>query len=237
MSKSDEILPALNGANGLLPHAPIRRSERVSPDTVTRTGIVKRAFDVIGSLILLALALPVFLLIALILLFLGGSVFYGHQRIGAGGAPFKCLKFRTMVRNGDQVLAATLASDPVARAEWEAKRKLVNDPRVTRVGRVLRKTSLDELPQLINVLRGDMSLVGPRPIVREEENKYGENLIYYLAVRPGITGLWQVSGRSNTSFEQRVALDRFYVERWSLRDDFLILLRTVAVLLARDGAF
>jgi exopolysaccharide production protein ExoY len=237
MSKSDEIVPALNGATGLLPNAPIRRSERVSPDIVTRTGIVKRAFDVIGSLILLALALPVILLIALILLFLGGPVFYGHQRIGAGGAPFKCLKFRTMVRNGDQVLAATLASDPVARAEWEAKRKLVNDPRVTRVGRVLRKTSLDELPQLINVLRGDMSLVGPRPIVREEENKYGENLIYYLAVRPGITGLWQVSGRSNTSFEQRVALDRFYVERWSLRDDFFILLRTVAVLLARDGAF
>jgi exopolysaccharide production protein ExoY len=142
-----------------------------------------------------------------------------------------------MVRNGDQVLAATLAEDLVARAEWEVKRKLVNDPRVTRVGRVLRKTSLDELPQLINVLRGDMSLVGPRPIVREEATKYGNDLVYYVAVRPGITGLWQVSGRSNTSFEQRVALDRSYVERWSLRDDFRILLRTIPALLARDGAY
>lgn len=237
MNESDQILPALSGATGLLPSAPIRRSDPVSLVMATQTSIVKRVFDITTSLVILVLAAPAFLLICFILFCFGGTVFYSHQRIGAGGEPFMCLKFRTMVRNGDQVLAATLASDPVARAEWEAKRKLINDPRVTWIGRLLRKTSLDELPQLINVLRGDMSLVGPRPIVREEESKYGDDLVYYMAVRPGITGLWQVSGRSNTSFDRRVALDRSYVEQWSLRDDFLILLRTIPALLARDGAY
>jgi exopolysaccharide production protein ExoY len=237
MNDGDQTLPTLSGASAMVQSATVRRIDPMSLEMVIRPSIVKRIFDIIVSLALLVLALPMFSLISVLLLCFGGTVFYGHQRIGAGGKQFKCLKFRTMVQNGDQVLAATLAKDPVARIEWETKRKLVNDPRVTRIGRVLRKTSLDELPQLINVLRGDMSLVGPRPIVREEQTKYGDDLAYYLAVRPGITGLWQVSGRSNTTFEHRVALDRSYVERWSLRDDFMILLRTIPALLAGDGAF
>ncbi len=237
MNQSDQILPVLRGVSSLTPNAPARRDNFMPMDITSAASIQKRLFDIVASLILLILTLPIFSIITFVLLLCNRTVFYSHQRIGAGGAPFNCLKFRTMVRNGDEVLAATLAKDPAARAEWEAKRKLANDPRVTRVGRVLRKTSLDELPQLINVLRGDMSLVGPRPIVRAEKAKYGDDLVYYLAVRPGITGLWQVSGRSNTSFERRVALDRAYVERWSLRRDFLILLRTIPALLARDGAF
>jgi len=167
----------------------------------------------------------------------GGPVFFAHRRVGRDGAEFGCLKFRSMGADSQQRLAALLAADPAARAEWEATRKLRRDPRVTRFGRFLRGASLDELPQLLNVLRGEMSLVGPRPVQRAElERFYGAAAAYYMAVRPGITGLWQVSGRSETSYAQRVALDVAYVARGSLWQDIRILLRTPFAVLSRRGA-
>jgi Undecaprenyl-phosphate galactose phosphotransferase WbaP len=197
----------------------------------------KRALDVAGALTLLALLSPVFLVLALLVRRDGGPAFYAHRRVGRGGVTFGCLKFRSMVVDSQARLEALLASDPAARAEWEGTRKLRRDPRITRVGRFLRATSLDELPQLINVLRGEMSLVGPRPVVQAElERYYGAAAAYYISVRPGITGLWQVSGRSETSYAQRVALDVAYVARGSLWEDIRILLRTPVAVLSRKGA-
>jgi len=200
--------------------------------------MAKRAFDVLGSAsLLLALFVPL-CLIALLVRRDGGPVLFAHRRIGRGGKPFACLKFRTMVVDAEQRLAALLESDPAARAEWEANRKLREDPRVTWIGRLLRASSLDELPQLINVLKGDMSLVGPRPVMDSElATYYGAAAPHYMAVRPGITGLWQVSGRSDTSYPRRVALDVAYVRNPSLREDLRILLRTPAAVLLRRGAY
>jgi lipopolysaccharide/colanic/teichoic acid biosynthesis glycosyltransferase len=199
---------------------------------------LKRAMDILGAGTLLLLALPFFLVVALAVKLDGGPAFYGHPRVGRGGKLFACLKFRSMVVDSDRALAALLDSDPAARAEWEATRKLKHDPRVTWIGRLLRASSLDELPQLINVLRGEMSLVGPRPVVqRELAQHYGLAAEHYLSVRPGITGLWQVSGRSDTSYDQRVALDVAYATRPSLLTDLRILLRTPAVVLLRRGAY
>nr|WP_281060668.1 sugar transferase [Mesorhizobium sp. M1A.F.Ca.IN.022.06.1.1] len=165
-----------------------------------------------------------------------GPIFYGHKRIGRGGRIFACLKFRTMVQDGEKVLAAHLAANPDAAAEWAATRKLKDDPRVTRVGAVLRKLSLDELPQIINILQGDMSLVGPRPVVRDELEIYGSAAVYYLKSRPGLTGLWQVSGRNDVSYDTRVAFDRHYVENWSMVEDIRIIVKTVpAVWMARGS--
>jgi lipopolysaccharide/colanic/teichoic acid biosynthesis glycosyltransferase len=166
----------------------------------------------------------------------GAPVLFGHYRVGCKGRLFRCLKFRTMYRESEQMLAELLARDPAARAQWERDQKLVDDPRVTPIGRFLRRTSLDELPQLINVLRGEMRLVGPRPVTVGELTRYGRVRWQYLSVTPGITGLWQVSGRNNTSYEERVALDARYVAQRSLALDLRILLRTVAVVLRRDGA-
>ena len=204
---------------------------------VTRRGL-KRCFDILGSLALLVLLAPVFAAIALLSRGDGGTAFYSHRRVGRGGASFGCLKFRSMAMASDRLLAEHLASDPHAAAEWAKRRKLAHDPRVTRIGAVLRRTSLDELPQLINVLRGEMSLVGPRPVVAEElRTHYGRaGAAAYLAVTPGMTGLWQVSGRSGTSYAERVALDMRYASGLSLRRDVAILLRTVPAVLARRGA-
>ena len=166
----------------------------------------------------------------------GAPVLFAHWRVGQNGHLFRCLKFRTMVRNADLALADLLLRDHQARAEWARDHKLRDDPRIMRIGRFMRRTSLDELPQLINVLRGEMNLVGPRPVVVQEVPRYGEHTCHYLSVKPGITGLWQVSGRNNLSYEQRVALDARYVETRSLRGDAAILLRTVSVLVTRDGA-
>jgi exopolysaccharide production protein ExoY len=165
-------------------------------------------------------------------------VLYRHTRIGLNARPFHCLKFRTMAEGADQLLARHLADNPQAAAEWAAQRKLANDPRITRLGNLLRKTSLDELPQLLNVLRGQMSLVGPRPVVHDElEEHYGaDGRTAYAAARPGITGLWQISGRSGTTYKERVTLDIAYVHTWSLLLDIKILLRTVPAVLARRGA-
>jgi exopolysaccharide production protein ExoY len=167
----------------------------------------------------------------------GGRVLYGHARIGRNGTVFRCWKFRTMVENGDDVLAAHLAANPQEREEWEATRKLHNDPRVTRAGAVLRKLSLDELPQIFNILVGEMSFVGPRPVVHDELELYGSAASYYLQTRPGLTGLWQVSGRNDVSYRARVDFDRHYVENWSFSADLKILIRTVPAVISSRGSY
>jgi exopolysaccharide production protein ExoY len=200
-------------------------------------GTPKRIFDIVAASLIILIFAPLFVLIALaIKLFDGGDIFYGHRRIGHNGKPFFCFKFRTMVPDSDQRLAAYLKSDPVARAEWAANRKLRRDERVTGIGFVLRRLSLDELPQLLNVIRGEMSLVGPRPIVREEIQLYGEYSQYYLRSRPGITGAWQASGRSDISYDQRVRIDQQYVEHWTFSRDLMIILKTVPVVLSTRGS-
>lgn len=198
----------------------------------------KRAIDLSLSAAMLLILLPVFLLIMAAIAADGGPVFFSHQRVGRGGRTFGCLKFRSMRPDAEELLAGLLARDPAARAEWEAARKLRRDPRVTTVGRVLRANSLDELPQLINVLRGDMSLVGPRPVVQDElEQHYAAAAHDYLSVRPGVTGPWQVRGRSDTVYRERVALDSAYARNPSLRKDLALLARTVVAVLRRRGAY
>jgi Undecaprenyl-phosphate galactose phosphotransferase WbaP len=199
---------------------------------------IARILDI--SLILLAapyLLLAFIILAILIKLDSPGPVFYRQIRIGQFGRKFPVFKFRTMVQNADKVLQDYLDKFPELRAEWLATHKLKQDPRVTRLGALLRKTSLDELPQLLNIIIGDMSLVGPRPIVDAEVEKYGKCFDLYIQVRPGLTGLWQVSGRNNTTYERRVELDEYYVRNRSLKLDLQILLKTVLVVLKRDGAY
>jgi len=201
-------------------------------------GAFKRGFDIVGAAAGILLLSPLFLMLALLVKFSdGGRVFYGHSRIGRNGRVFQCLKFRTMVENGDQVLAAHFARNPQSREEWLATRKLQDDPRVTRVGAVLRKLSLDELPQMFNILRGDMSIVGPRPVVKDELEFYGPAADYYLKSRPGLTGLWQVSGRNDVSYHARVAFDRYYVENWSFIFDLKIIVKTVPAVFSSRGSY
>lgn len=199
---------------------------------------LKRSVDLL-LLLLGALAyVPLMLLITvLIKLDSKGPAIYSQQRIGRGGQVFKAYKFRTMVQNADQMLERYLDSNPQYRQEWEQDQKLRNDPRVTRVGRWLRKTSLDELPQVWNVLVGQMSLVGPRPIVQSEVERYGENFAVYTQVLPGVTGLWQVSGRNDTGYAQRVLLDVYYVRNWSPWLDLYLLARTVWAVFRARGAY
>jgi exopolysaccharide production protein ExoY len=190
-------------------------------------GIPKRLTDIAVAVTGLLLAAPLMLIVALLIKLTDrGPIFFAHTRIGFNGEPFRCYKFRTMVADGDAVLEAHLAGDPAARAEWQETQKLRDDPRVGFLGRMLRKSSLDELPQLFNILRGDMSCVGPRPIIRAELERYGSAADYYLGTRPGLTGLWQVTGRSSTGYDHRVMLDTQYVRGWSLWADFVILCRT-----------
>lgn len=199
--------------------------------------IVKRAVDFFGSFAIMLLLSPILLYLYYTVRKDGGNAIYGHPRIGRDGKAFKCLKFRTMVVNSQEVLDELLKNDPEARAEWEKDFKLKNDPRITKVGKFLRKTSLDELPQLWNVLKGEMSLVGPRPIVTDELERYQENVDYYLMAKPGMTGLWQVSGRNDVDYDTRVYFDSWYVKNWSLWNDIAILFKTVNVVLKRDGAY
>ncbi len=196
----------------------------------------KVAFDVVAASAALVVLAPVLLIIAAIVGLDGGPVFYAHKRIGARGRVFRCLKFRSMVTDSEAALQALFARDPAAAEEWARTQKLRLDPRVTWIGRILRKTSLDELPQLFNVLRLEMSLVGPRPIVSLEIPKYAEDIAYYYETRPGITGLWQVSGRSNTTYAQRVQLDSHYVKNWSIWQDFSIIARTIPAVISGRGA-
>lgn len=208
-------------------------------DSAAMQDALKRGLDVLLATAIIVALLPLLLVIAgLIWRRDGAPVVYRHTRIGRGGRAFACLKFRTMVRDSDAALAKLLAASPDAREEWETHHKLRNDPRILgRVGHLLRRTSLDELPQLWNVLQGDMSLVGPRPVTHDELFHYGDVVDRYFAARPGLTGPWQVSGRSDTSFSTRVALDVHYVENMSLRRDLWILVQTVFAVLAGKGAY
>ena len=197
--------------------------------------ISKRVLDVIVSIALIPLVLPI---IAVLWVFVrrdGGPGFFGHERVGKGGTTFTCWKLRTMRPDAAEALVRHLAEDPVAKAEWDLNRKLEKDPRVTRIGLFLRQTSLDELPQILNVLKGEMSLVGPRPVPREELEKYADRAWIYLAQRPGITGLWQVFGRTNTTYQQRVDLDAKYYQTSSLGLDISLIARTVVAVLHRTG--
>ncbi len=201
-------------------------------------GFAKRGFDITAAAIALIALGPIFMLIMALVKFSdGGTIFYGHRRVGHNGRYFHCLKFRTMVPNGDEVLRDYLQNNPQAAEEWTSTRKLRNDPRVTAVGQVLRKVSLDELPQLINILRGDMSVVGPRPVVDEELGLYDCNAVYYLQTRPGLTGLWQISGRNDVSYESRIAFDTHYVQNWSLIRDLLIIAKTIPAVCFSRGSY
>ena len=203
-------------------------------ELATSQAIVKRAFDISASILAIFLLAPVWLAIILILALQKGPVLFVQDRIGMGGQIFRCYKFRTMIVGADAMLARVLACDSDKRAEWNAHCKLARDPRITAFGKVLRMTSLDELPQLLNVLKGDMSFVGPRPIVRRELNKYRGFYIYYLSVRPGLTGLWQVNGRNSTTYHRRVALDVAYVNKFSLALDAKIIALTLPALFRTD---
>jgi lipopolysaccharide/colanic/teichoic acid biosynthesis glycosyltransferase len=209
-----------------------------SPLELWRYRYLKRSVDLLG-LVLLVPFLPIlFLIIAFAVWATSkGPIFFGHSRLRAGGATFTMWKFRTMYTDSHEALERYLASHPGARAEWQQKHKLREDPRITSVGRFLRKTSLDELPQFWNVFRGTMSLVGPRPITSAEVSKYGEHYDHYRGLQPGITGLWQVSGRSKLNYAERVLLDVRYAQEWSLRKDLLILVKTLKVILHLDGAY
>nr|WP_283804854.1 sugar transferase [Variibacter gotjawalensis] len=201
-------------------------------------GGLKRAFDIVFAGSALILLSPMILMVALLVRMSDrGPIFFSHQRVGYQYRPFGCIKFRTMVVDSQAVLANYLANNPEAQREWEVSRKLTHDPRVTPLGNILRLTSLDELPQLWNILRGDMSIVGPRPVVQDELRKYGVNAQFYAETRPGLTGAWQVSGRSDTQYETRVALDRAYVETWSMRKDVVIILRTIPAVIFSRGAY
>ncbi|CAG2364569.1 MULTISPECIES: sugar transferase [Burkholderia] len=219
-------------------HADRRGQFEIGHRTVGRVKrTVKRSFDLVGASVLLVVLAPALLGIAWAVRRDGGPAIFGHERVGRNGRRFKCLKFRSMVTNADVVLKALLERDADARAEWAREFKLKNDVRITPIGRLLRKTSLDELPQLLNVLKGDMSLVGPRPIVEAELERYGADVRYYLMAKPGMTGLWQVSGRNDTDYSTRVSLDVSYVRDWSLRRDIGILFRTITVVVRGSGAY
>lgn len=197
-----------------------------------------RAFDLVGATSLVLFLAPLLALIAFfIYLSDGGRVFFVQRRIGRNGTPFELYKFRTMCVDAEARLQSLLSSSPGARAEWARDQKLRNDPRVTPVGRFLRQFSLDELPQLFNVLKGEMSLVGPRPIVESEIVRYGRRFEHYCAVRPGITGLWQVSGRNDVSYRKRVAMDVAYVRTRTVVLDLQIILLTVPALFTKRGAY
>jgi len=200
--------------------------------------LTKTILDCALTVLLGLVALPLFLVIMVaVKLDSSGPIFYGHYRLGRRGRPFTAWKFRSMVTNADTVLKRHLIENHLLRDEWERERKLKSDPRITRVGRFLRRTSLDELPQLWNVLRGEMSLVGPRPIVDEEISHYADKYELYKRVHPGITGLWQVSGRNDVTYAERVNLDAYYVRNWSVWLDIYILLRTIWVVMIGDGAY
>ncbi|WP_448906111.1 undecaprenyl-phosphate galactose phosphotransferase WbaP [Haemophilus parahaemolyticus] len=211
---------------------------RVNNNLAKRSSkLLKRAFDIVGSIFLMTLLSPIFLFLYLLIKKDGGNAIYRHIRIGQYKKPFECLKFRSMAVNSAEILKELLEQNPEARKEWEKDFKLKCDPRITKIGKILRATSLDELPQLWNVLKGEMSLVGPRPIVKEELHYYQDNVDYYLMAKPGMTGLWQVSGRNNVDYETRVYFDTWYAKNWSLWNDIVILFKTVNVVLERDGAY
>jgi lipopolysaccharide/colanic/teichoic acid biosynthesis glycosyltransferase len=232
-----EFLPAL-GTPGYPQSATGRTlSEQASRSWARLSNVsLKRAFDLFVAVTALVFLAPVFAVVAVLIRLDGKQVFFGHKRIGQFGRGFHCLKFRTMVPDAERALRELLENDPAAAAEWAETQKLRRDPRVTKIGRFLRMTSLDELPQLINIVRGDMSLVGPRPIVAAEMSRYGDQIGYYLSVQPGLTGPWQIGGRSDVSYKRRVEMDTQYVRTRTFAKDLAILLKTVPAVIASRGA-
>jgi Undecaprenyl-phosphate galactose phosphotransferase WbaP len=238
-SESDaniSVAPFLVGDTPARHASPMARSERSLNGF--RYSVLKRAMDVMLLVLISPVLLPLLLAVAIaVRAGSPGPVFFSHRRIRTHGRFFTMWKFRTMCMNSAEVLENHLSSSEGARAEWRQNHKLVADPRVTRLGVFLRKTSLDELPQVWNVLTGKMSLVGPRPIVAAEVEKYGPYFAEYCRVKPGLTGLWQVSGRSRLSYAERVQMDVKYAQNWSLTGDMIILMRTITAVINRDGAF
>ncbi|MGE3713391.1 MAG: exopolysaccharide biosynthesis polyprenyl glycosylphosphotransferase [Alphaproteobacteria bacterium] len=237
---------ALSGFHGTMPHYYFGHDVMMIPASIpgrnklTVGRVAKRLMDIMISALALVLLAPLLLLVAAMLKIegQGGSIFYGGQRVGKGGRMFHCWKFRSMEPDSDHLLQEYIDSDPLIKARWEKYRKLPKDPRInTKTAAIIRKLSIDELPQLWNVLVGDMSLVGPRPILAEETHYFGRRLRHYLSVRPGLTGLWQVSGRNNTSFMRRVYWDSWYVRNWSLWHDIIIMFKTPLVLISGKGAY
>jgi exopolysaccharide production protein ExoY len=209
-------------------------------DNAFKPGIpaLKLIFDKVFAVCALILISPAFFLLCLAIWAEGrGPVIFRHKRIGKDGRTFECLKFRTMDGNSEDRLAQVLAIDPIAKKEWDQSQKLFRDPRVSRLGAFLRKSSLDELPQFWNILVGDMSVVGPRPIINDEVHHYGSDFSVYTSVRPGLTGAWQIGGRSETSYEERVALDVNYVREWGILKDARIVAKTVKIVLLGQGAY
>ena len=205
---------------------------------LTAPQVLKRAVDVLGACAFGIALLPAFAILWLLVPATSrGRRLYGHPRVGRGGEIFTAWKFRTMVEDADEVLERHLAADAALRDEWQLAQKLRRDPRVTWIGRILRRTSMDELPQLWNVVRGDMSLVGPRPIIESEIARYGPQYSLYQRMRPGLTGLWQISGRNRLRYDERVRMDEHYVRNWTLWLDLYILRRTVKVVLTGEGAY
>ncbi|MCF0241958.1 MAG: undecaprenyl-phosphate galactose phosphotransferase WbaP [Treponema sp.] len=199
---------------------------------------LKRVNDIAFILLFLPVLIPVFLILSVLVKCTSkGPVFYGHKRVGHNGKEFKAWKFRSMCIDSQEQLEKILATDPVRKAEWEKDRKFTDDPRVTKFGKILRKTSLDELPQLFNILSGEMSFVGPRPVTESELKYYGNQKDFVLSVKPGLTGMWQVSGRSDTGYEERVNFDTFYIQNWSIWLDIWILIKTVWVVIKGKGAY
>ena len=231
---------SMGQASALVGVDPLLSADQLIDLQSKRSRIVKRGGDIVFSLAVLTFGSPIYILLGLLVkLTYRGPVLYVQQRVGRDYRSFGCIKFRTMRRDADRVLGMLLAESPDLAEEFRNDFKLKNDPRITRLGRFLRRSSLDELPQFLNVLRGEMSVVGPRPIVRKELPRYGAAMDEVLAVRPGLTGLWQVSGRNNLSYHERVALDVRYASRRSFRGDMSIILRTIRVILdPRDrGAY
>ncbi len=199
--------------------------------------VSKRIFDIVVASLAIIILSPLIIAIVVFAYLSSGAPMFKHRRVGKGGRFFDCIKFRTMVPDADRVLQNLLSNNREAREEWLRDHKLRDDPRVTRLGKFLRRTSLDELPQLWNVLRGEMSLVGPRPVVPDELRRYGNKVAVFLSATPGITGLWQVSGRNDTDYRRRVALDVCYVRSRSLLLDVYILIKTLPAVFARNGAY
>lgn len=199
---------------------------------------LKRSFDIFLSAFTIISLSPIMIIIATLMKILGnGPIFYAHERIGRHGRKFNCLKFRTMRVDGDRIFKNFLADNPAAEREWAATRKLKDDPRVFPFGRVLRKTSLDELPQLFNILKGEMSVVGPRPVTEPELDRYGSARAEYLSVRPGLTGLWQISGRNDVSYDERVSLDCWYIRNRSMLLDLKIIAITARIVFFQKGSY
>lgn len=199
--------------------------------------VAKRGFDLTAGIVLLFLLAPLMLLISVLIRTAdGGPALFKQARIGRGGKSFRCWKFRTMACNADEALQHLLTTDPAAAQEWAESQKLTHDPRITPVGAFLRRSSLDELPQLFNIIAGEMSFVGPRPIVAAERERYGEAFSHCFSVPPGLTGLWQISGRSDCSYDTRVSLDSQYAAEWHLMLDAKILVKTVPAVLMQRGS-